>query len=87
MRSLFYFLYGAFGLLGVSFVLSSLFGYGLVGAKLFLLGGAMVGGAVLYWAYQLGEQQARWGAGAGAVGLAVVAFQLTQVVAAVAVRR
>ncbi len=59
MRILFYLLFGAFGMLGMYFVLSSLFGYGSVGAKVFLLGGAAVGGAVLYWAYQLGEQQAR----------------------------
>ena len=63
MRILLDFPYGAFGLLGVYFVLSSLFGYE-----------AVVGGTVLYWAYQLGEQQARWGAGVGAVVLAVVAF-------------
>jgi hypothetical protein len=90
MRVLFYFLYGAFGMLGGYFVLSSLLGrYVLAGApalvaKLVLVAGAALGCTLLYWAYHLGEIQGRWGAGAGAVLLAVLGFQVVQLLGAVA---
>lgn len=89
MRVAFYVLYGFFGLLGAYFVLTSLLGrYSLAGAppvvaRLVLLAGALAGGALLHWAYRLGEVQGRWGAGAGAVLLAVVAFQAVQLLGAV----
>ncbi len=85
MKIAFYVLYGFFGLLGAYFVLSSLFGRLTFGsanqltAKAVLLAATAAGGGLLYWAYQLGEVQARWLPGIGVVVLAVVAFQIVMV--------
>lgn len=82
VKILYYVLYGGFGLLGSYFVLTSLLGRLTFGsasqpaAKCVLLVAAAAGGGLLYWAYALGEQQGRWGAGVGAVALAVVAFSV-----------
>ena len=81
MKILYYILFGVFGLLGVWFVLSSLFGrFSLwdanpLHAKVVLVLAALVALRLLFGAYQLGEIQNRWGAGVGAVLLAVVVFQ------------
>ena len=81
MKILYYILFGLFGLLGAYFVLSSLIGrFNLwdanpLYAKMVLFIAAIVAARLLYWAYQLGEQQSRWGAGAGVILLAVVVFQ------------
>ena len=81
MKILYYILFGVFGLLGAWFVLSSLFGrFNLwdanpLHAKVVLVLATLVAASLLYRAYQLGEIQTRWGAGAGAVVLAVVVFQ------------
>lgn len=86
MKLLFYILYGFFGLMGVYFVLSSLAGRFSLGgasqisAKAVLVIAALAGGAILYWAYQLGELQGRWLPAIGVVLLAVVAFQLVVVI-------
>lgn len=83
MKTLYYILFGFFGLLGVYFVLTSLFGrFNLwdanpLHAKIVLVVAAAVAARLLYWAYQLGEQQGRWGAGVGVVLLAVIVFQAT----------
>ena len=79
MEILYYILFGVFGLLGVWFVLSSLFGrFSLwdanpLHAKVVLVLAALVTLRLLFWAYQLGEIQNRWGA--GVVVLAVLVFQ------------
>lgn len=81
MKILYYILFGFFGLLGAYFVLTSLLGrFNLwdanpLQAKIVLLIAAAVAARLLYWAYQLGEQQSRWGAGISVVLLAVVVFQ------------
>jgi len=90
MRLLYYFLFGAFGLLGAWFVLTSMVGHFSLAsgappwyAKLFLMAGAVIGAAMLHWAYRLGEVQQQWGKGTAAVVCAVLAFQLVQVAGAV----
>jgi len=89
MRIAYYVLFGAFGLLGAWFVVSSLFGSFSLGttppafARVSWLLGAVASIALLYWAYLLGETQQRWGAGIGAIVLAVLAFQAVQVLALV----
>jgi hypothetical protein len=89
MRDLFYSLFGVFGFLGLYFVLSSLFGSFHLGglhpalSKLALIAGSAAGIRLLYWAYELGELQQRFGAACGVVLAAVVSFQLIQVVALV----
>lgn len=81
MKILYYVLFGFFGLLGTWFVLTSLFGrFSLwdanpLHARMVLVIAAVAAARLLYWAYQLGEQQNRWGAGTGVVVLAVVVFQ------------
>ena len=81
MKVLYYTLFGLFGLLGFYFVLTSLFGrFNLWGinqlyAKTALLIATGAALYLLYRAWQLGEQQGRWGAGASMVILAVLAFQ------------
>lgn len=83
MKILYYILFGFFGLLGVYFVVTSLLGrfnlwdVNQVHAKIILLIAAAFASRLLYWAYQLGEQQSRWGAGVGIVVLAVIVFQAT----------
>jgi hypothetical protein len=87
MRDLFYSLFGIFGFLGLYFVLSSIFGSYHLGSlhpalsKLVLILGSIAGIRLLYWAYELGELQQRFGAACGAVLAAVVTFQLIQVAA------
>ena len=49
-----------------------------------LLVSALAGSGVLYWAYRLGEVEGRWGAGLGAVIVAVLAFQAVMVAGRVA---
>jgi hypothetical protein len=89
MRILYYFLFGAFGLLGLWFVMTSLLGHFSLAsgapqwyAKSFLMVGAAIGAGLLYWAYRLGEVQQHWGKGTGAVLCAVLAFQMVQVAGA-----
>ncbi len=85
MKVNFYCMFGVFGMLGLYFVVSSLFGRYSLGsapvlvAKLCLVIGAAVGAGLLYWAYQVGEVEGRFGAGTGIVMLAVTSFQLVQV--------
>ena len=85
MKVLFYTLYGVFGLLGVYFVISSLFGRFTIDplpefiAKLFLIVAASAGGFLLYRAYLIGEVEGRWGAGVGTVLLALVVFEVIPV--------
>jgi len=80
-------LFGAFGLFGAWFVLSSLFGSYTLGttpvvfAQTSLLLGSVAAIALLRWAYLLGEMRQRWGAGMGAIVLAGIAFQVVQVLA------
>jgi putative effector of murein hydrolase len=80
-KILYYVLFGFIGLLGVYYVGSSLFGrFSLWSAspfvaRLILIVAAIAAARILYWAYQLGETQQRWLAGAGAVILALLAFQ------------
>lgn len=87
MKIVFYSLYGTFGLLGLYFVASSLFGHFSLGkvsqpaAKSALILAGAAGAALLYWAYQLGELQSRPLAGSGAVLLAFLAFQAILVIA------
>lgn len=81
MKILYYTLFGVFGLLGAYFVLSSLLGrFNLwdanpLHAKIVLVIATAVAARLLYWAYRLGEEEGRWGAGTGAILLAVVVFQ------------
>ena len=81
MKVLYYIVFGIFGLLGVYFVLSSLFGHFSLWnahpllARLVLLVAAAAALFLFYRAYQLGELQGRWGAGLGMVVLGVVVFQ------------
>lgn len=89
MKILYYILFGIFGLLGVYFVLTSLFGrFNLwdanpLHAKIVLVVAAAVAVRLLYWAYQSGEQQGRWGAGVGVILLAVIAFQAIMLLGAI----
>ena len=88
LKVLFYVLFGWIGLLGLYFVLTSLFGHFSLwnahplAARLVLVVAAALAARILYWAYELGELQGRLGAGIGVVLLAVVAFQLVMMAGA-----
>lgn len=90
MKQLFYALFGTAAGLGGYFFVSSFFGRPSLGsaspwvARGVLLISALAGAGVLYWAYRLGEVEGRWGAGLGAVIVAVLAFQAVMVAGRVA---
>lgn len=92
-KVLFYVLFGFVAILGVYYVGSSLFGrFSLwnahpVVARVILILAAALGARVLYWAYQIGELQNRWLAGAGAVVLALISFQAVLLLGAVTLGR
>ena len=90
MKITFYVLFGTAAALGGYFLVSSVLGGLSLGgasalaAKGVLLVAALAGAGVLYWAYRLGEVEGRWGAGLGAVIVAVLAFQAVMVAGRVA---
>ncbi len=81
MRTVFYCLFGVFGLLGVFWLASTLFSrFALPGmtaglSKLVVLTGCSAGAWLLYRAYQIGEGEERWASAAAVVLGAVAACQ------------
>jgi hypothetical protein len=92
LKVLYYAVFGFVALLGAWFVVTSLFGNfrlwdgNPLYSKLFLLVAAAAAVRLLFWAYALGEQQGRWGAGLGVVVLSMVVFQVIMVVGAFVLR-
>jgi putative effector of murein hydrolase len=92
-KVLYYVLFGFVVILGVYYVISSLFGHfslwsapPLV-ARIILVIAAIAAGRILYWAYQVGEVQNRWLVGAGVVLLALLSFQAILLLGAVTLGR
>lgn len=87
MKILFYLLFGAFGLLGGSFVVSGLVGHFAIEgmpvwvAKLVLVVSALAGAGLFYRAYVIGELEQRWGGGVGMVVAGIVVFEVIPVMA------